>query len=295
MTDQATAIISSCQEITAAPAQTTDERLIDLWLHGRCRNTTRGYRAEIGRLLGFMGKTLGETTLADLQGYANSLDAAGLEPATRRRMLAAVKSAFAFGHELGYLPFDTAKPLRLPPLRDTLADRILEESQVQRMLALERQPRNSVMLTLLYATGVRVSEIAGMKWGDCSERTSGGQVSVFGKGGKTRVILIPANVWWRLIAIRGEAGMHASIFVSRKGGSLHPSQVLRVVKKAAARAGIAANVVVHTFRHCHASHALERGAPIHLVQSTLGHSQLSTTGRYLHARPNDSSSRYLPL
>lgn len=295
MTDQQTAITPSRLEIAVAPTQTSDEQFIDIWLHGRCHNTSRGYRAEIRRLLDFTQKPLRETTLADLQDYADSLDAARLEPATRRRMLAVVKSAFAFGYELGYLPFHTAKPLRLPSLRDTLAERILDESQVQRMLALERHPRNSVLLTLLYATGVRVSEISGMKWSDCCGRASGGQVSVFGKGSKTRVILIPTNVWQQLIGLREGADTDEPIFVSRKGGPLHPSQVLRIVKKAAARAGIQANVVVHTFRHCHASHSLERGAPIHLVQSTLGHSQISTTGRYLHARPNDSSSRYLPL
>ena len=163
------------------------------------------------------------------------------------------------------------------------------------MIALERQPRNSLMLTLLYATGVRVSELCGMKWGDTCARNDGGQVSVFGKGSKTRAIRIPARVWAKLIALRRDAVGDSPVFRSRKRGPLHPSQVLRIVKKAAARAGIPENVVVHTLRHCHASHALDRGAPIHLVQSTLGHAQISTTGRYLHARPNDSSSRYLPL
>jgi site-specific recombinase XerD len=71
--------------------------------------------------------------------------------------------------------------------------------------------------------------------------------------------------------------------------------VLRIVKKAAARAGIKKPVSPHWMRHAHASHALERGAPIHLVQATLAHSSISTTGRYLHARPSDSSSRYLLL
>ena len=296
MTDQITIIEPSRQQIVVTPGQTTDEQIIDLWLHGRCAATKRGYRAEVQRVLAWTGKSFRETTLADLQGYADSLEAAGLEVATRRRMLASVKSAFTFGHKLGYLPFDTARPLRLPPLRDTLAERILEESQVQRMLALERHPRNSVMLVLLYATGVRVSELCGLKWGDCCARGDGGQVSVFGKGAKTRAILIPASVWRRLMALRGDDAADAPVFRSRKGGGLHPSQVLRIVKKAAAKAGIPNNVVVHTFRHCHASHSLERGASVALVGRTLGHSPNSNaTGRYLHARPNDSSARYLPL
>ena len=68
--------------------------------------------------------------------------------------------------------------------------------------------------------------------------------------------------------------------------------VWRIVRKAAKRAGIEKAVSCHWLRHAHASHALDRGAPIHLVQATLGHSSIQTTGRYLHARPTDSSSRY---
>jgi integrase/recombinase XerD len=88
------------------------------------------------------------------------------------------------------------------------------------------------------------------------------------------------------------------VFRSRKGnnhGFLQPVAVLRVVRAAAKRAGLELPVSPHWFRHAHASHALDRGAPIHLVQATLGHATITTTGRYLHARPNDSSSHYLPL
>jgi site-specific recombinase XerD len=71
-------------------------------------------------------------------------------------------------------------------------------------------------------------------------------------------------------------------------------QVHRLVKQAAARAGISTATSAHWLRHAHASHALDRGAPVSLVQATLGHASVATTGRYLHARPNDSSARYLP-
>lgn len=73
------------------------------------------------------------------------------------------------------------------------------------------------------------------------------------------------------------------------------AQVWRIVRRAAKRAGIDKEVSCHWLRHAHASHALDRGAPIHLVQATLGHSSISTTGRYLHARPTESSSSYLPV
>ena len=85
---------------------------------------------------------------------------------------------------------------------------------------------------------------------------------------------------------------------SRKGangGVLRPTAVLRVVQRAARLAGIELAVSPHWFRHAHASHALDRGAPIHLVQATLGHASITTTGRYLHARPQDSSGRFLAL
>jgi len=70
---------------------------------------------------------------------------------------------------------------------------------------------------------------------------------------------------------------------------------MRIVRAAAHRAGIDANVSPHWLRHAHASHSLDRGAPIHLVQTTLGHASIATTGRYLHARPQDSSARYLEV
>ena len=97
------------------------------------------------------------------------------------------------------------------------------------------------------------------------------------------------------MSLRGDAKDNAPVFRSRKGGHLDESQVWRIVRKAAERADIDKDVSCHWLRHAHASHALGRGAPIHLVQATLGHSSISTTGRYLHARPTESSGDYLPL
>jgi integrase/recombinase XerD len=274
----------------------TDSRLVELWLHGRPTTTQRVYRSDVDCFLATAGKALQAVTLGDLQSFADSLEARSLMPATRHRMLAAVKSLFSFAHRLGYVALDVARPLRLPPLKDVLAERILSEAEVQRMLVLERHPRNHAILYLLYAAGVRVSECCGLRWRDLVERTGGGgQVTVFGKGGKTRVILLPAPVWSAVTSLRGNAGKDAPVFRSRRGGHLHPSQVLRVVKAAAKRAGIEKAVSPHFFRHAHCSHALERGAPIHLVQTTCGHASVATTGKYLHARPTESSSTYLPL
>jgi integrase/recombinase XerD len=274
-----------------------DTRLIDLWLHGRSLATQRGYRAEAERFLVHVAKHLHQVTLGDLQAYADALDALELQPATRRRMLASVKSLYSFGHRLGYLQFDTAKPLRLPPLRDTLAERIIDESSLLRMIDLESNPRNAAMIALMYGAGLRVSELVGLRWRDVQARNNGqGQVTVLGKGAKTRTILISAGVFARIIALRNGADENGVVFASRKGkGHLNTSHVLRITKRAARLAGISQNVRNHDLRHCHASHSLEHGAPISLVSQTLGHASIATTGRYLHARPNDSSGRYLPL
>jgi integrase/recombinase XerD len=273
----------------------TDRQLVELWLHGRSPETKRAYRADSDAFRAVVAKPLHAVRLGELQAFADSLDA-NLEPASKHRRLSAIKSLFAFGHRLGYLPFDTARPLRLPVLRDRLAERILSEAEVQRMLAHERQPRNLAILFLLYGSGVRVSECCGLKWRDTQERAEGGgQITVLGKGGKTNTILLPASVWQPLMSLRGTAGIDCPVFRSRKGKHLHPTQVRRIVRAAAKRAGIEKAVSPHWMRHAHASHALDRGAPIHLVQQTLSHSTISTTGRYLHARPSDSSSSYLPI
>ncbi len=125
-------------------------------------------------------------------------------------------------------------------------------------------------------------------------REDGGQISAFGKGGRTRTILLKARTWRMLVELRGGAAATDPIFRSQKGGHLDVSQIRRIVYAARERAGLEQKASPHWMRHAHASHALDRGAPIHLVQSTLGHSSVSTTGRYLHAKPSDSSSFYLP-
>ena len=257
--------------------------------------TTAAYRADATKFLSFVNKPLHAVTLGDIQSYMTNLEEHGLAPATRNRRVAVVKSLFAFAHRIGYLPFDVSRPIRLPSVRNRLAERILSEIEVQRMLVDERQPRNHAILYCLYFAGVRASELVGLCWRDLSERDDSGQISVFGKGQKTRNILLPASVWQTIIGLRGDAGDNAPVFRSRKGGHLHISQLWRIVKAAAKRAGVEKAVSTHWWRHAHASHALDRGAPISLVQATLGHSSVATTGKYLHAKPSESSGKYLPI
>lgn len=272
----------------------SDEQLLELWLHGHSRHTQRAYRADAERFLRRAGKPLTLVTLADLQAFADSLTA--LSDASRYRVLSSVKSLLAFGHRVGYLPFDVGRVLRLPAVRNRLAERILPEADLHRLLTLEPDTRNRALLYLLYASGARRGELAGLCWQDLQANGDGGQITVFGKGGKTRSIQLPGSLWKQFARLRGTASGSEPVFVSQKtGAALTESAIWRIVKAAAKRAGLEDPVSPHWLRHAHASHALDRGAPIHLVQATLGHASITTTGRYLHARPKESSSRFLSL
>jgi integrase/recombinase XerD len=275
---------------------TSDPQLLSLWLSLKTsRHTRRAYASDTATFLAFVHKPLASVTLSDLQAWAAHLAQLTLKPASTNRALTAVKSLLSFAQESGYLPYNVGVAVKLQPNRDSLAQRILAESEVARLIDAASEGRDRVILKLLYVSGVRVSELCGLKWCDTLARQQGGQISVFGKGGKTRTVLLKSKVWQQLLAIRGEAKPLDAIFPSRKGGGpLDVSQVRRIVYAAARKAGLEQKVSPHWMRHAHASHALDRSAPIHLVQATLGHASVATTGRYLHARPSESSGDYLP-
>jgi integrase/recombinase XerD len=148
---------------------------------------------------------------------------------------------------------------------------------------------------LLYTAGLRVSEECGLRWRNLRPRGDAGQITVFGKNGRTRSIALPALLWSELIALRNKASAEDPVFPSRSGKFLDRGRVRMIVRRAAKQVSIAEPISPHWLRHSHASHALDHGAPIHLVQATLGHSSVATTSAYLHARPGDSSARFLPL
>jgi integrase/recombinase XerD len=229
-------------------------------------------------------------TIGELQTFADSLGGA---PATRRRRLAAVKSLLTFAVKIGYCAFNVGAVVHLPPVVNVLAERILTEEQVIRLIALERVPRNHALLRLLYLAALRVSEVCKLRWRSCMPWRGAGQITVIGKRDKVRSVLLPACMWSELVALRGDTGDDEPMFRSRQGGPLDPMSVHRIVKAAARRAGLPAGVSPHWLRHAHCSHALERGASPALVRDTAGHADLRTTSVYSHAVPDDSSARFL--
>lgn len=269
--------------------------LVEMWLHGLSPQTQERYRRTARRFLAFVNKPLHLVALADIQGWQMTM--VGLSPSSQRTAIATIKSLMSFGHKIGVLPENVGLSMRSPKAPDCLHERILSEPEVIAMIATETNQRNRAILRALYSGGLRVSELCQMKWKDLKPRGESGQVTVFGKGGKTRTVLLPASMWQETMNLRGDASADDAVFCSREkddeGQHLDRTQVYRIVSAAAIRAGIQSKVSPHWLRHAHASHSLDRGAPIHLVQQTLGHASVATTSRYLHARPNDSSALYL--
>lgn len=279
---------------TAIPSQAdNDAQLIGMWLSGRSTKTIRAYESDARAFLSYCGKSIRAVTVRDIQAFAAANEKQA--SATQARKLSSVKSLLSFAHRVGFVAFNVGAVIKLPPIKNTLAERITDEAAVQRLLALTCEGRNGAILKTIYGGGLRISEACGLKWRDLSARDDGGQVTVYGKGGKTRVVILSASIWAALMVLREGACSDAPVFRSRKGGHLDPVQVHRIVKEAAARAGLPAGFSAHWLRHAHASHSIDRGAPIHLVQATLGHSSVATTGRYLHARPTESSGKYLAV
>src|ERR1017187_8770108 len=196
-----------------------DARLIHIWLSTKTsRETRRAYAGEITRFLAFAQKSIAQVTLADLQAYAEGLAQGGLKIASQNRALTTIKSLLSFGQETGYLPFNVGTAVKLRPDCDRLAQRILEESEVAKLIEAAPEGRDRVLLKLLYVSGVRAGELCGLKWCDALPRQEGGQITVFGKGGKTRTILLKPKVWQQLLSVKGAASAVDSIFRSRNGG-----------------------------------------------------------------------------
>jgi integrase/recombinase XerD len=294
-------LILSSDDIVAQEDVTT----IELWLRSkRSKHTQKAYTRDITAFYVFLQQnerstTIKGVTLKDIQDYTDYLKGKYKEPSTQARKIAAVKSLLTFAARIKYIDFNVGAAQPLPEGKDKLASRILSTSQVQHILYEARDhTRNHAMLLLLYGSGIRCAELCGLTWEDVQETASGGQITVFGKRNKTRSIPLHQTVWNELIALRPpDAKPEDYVFRSRKSthqGRLTETQVWKIVKSYAEKAGIK-KASTHWFRHAHATHAMEKGAPLRLIQETLGHADLRTPSRYQHVRPESSSSTYLDL
>lgn len=199
----ASAIILAEPQLGASPAQADDPQMVRLWLaRTSSPNTRRNYEREARLFLAHVGKPLGLVRMGELQDYIASLPGSS---ATVALAASALMSLFTFALEVGFLRSNIGSPVKVPPIKSTLAERIMSEADAMLLIRQEPALRNRVLLTVLYGGGLRISEVCGLRWRDLANRDEAGQATVFGKRGKTRVVLLLASTWRVLTALRGEA------------------------------------------------------------------------------------------
>ena len=251
-------------------------------------HTLRSYRAD---LLDFEAHLATQRLLPEtadvraVRGWLAALHARGLDPTSVSRKLAAVRSFYRFLVRRGVLERNPARELRGPrPTRKLVSFLPVDEATAlvdARELGGASRARDVAILELLYATGLRVSELAGLDV-DALDRDAR-TVRVLGKGRKERIVPYGASAARVLDAYLGPR-RHGSgpVFTNARGGRLGVRSIRAIVVRAAGAAGVTRRVSPHTLRHTFATHLLDAGADLRMIQELLGHSRLSTTQRYTH-------------
>lgn len=269
-----------------------------LWLEeGLSRNTLAAYRRDLtlyARWLTVRGRTLLETTEHDINGYFAERHAA-TRATTANRRLTVFKRYFRWALRERHLKADPT--LRLQAAKQALrVPKTLSEAQVEALLAApgEQTPlavRDRTMLELMYASGLRVSELVGLKTYNVS--LSEHVLRVFGKGNKERLVPFGevAAHWLQrylqqarpaLLAGKQTDDLFVTLRGTRAGEAMSRVMFWMIVKKHAQAAGITAPLSPHTLRHAFATHLLNHGADLRAVQLLLGHADISTTTIYTH-------------
>jgi integrase/recombinase XerD len=226
-----------------------------------------------------------------VRDFVNRLRRIGRRPTTQARKVAAIRSFYGFALREGLAERDVAALVDMPRPGSYLPD-VLDPDEVDRLLDAPSPEdpigiRDRAILELLYACGLRVSELAGLDLDRVD--LPGLQVRVIGKGNKERRVPMGEPARERLH--RYLSGPRAdwtagrptpAVFVSRRGRRIGREAVWRLVRRWAEAAGIGGNVTPHTFRHSFATHLLEGGADLRVVQALLGHASISTTQLYTH-------------
>lgn len=263
---------------------------------GRSENTVKAYQSDLATLSGQID-TFDAFTLDALRQWLATAMREGKARSTLARRTAAARAFSSWAYKQGYLDTDVAARLVTPKIQRSLptvlkpaaARDLVEEPGSSQQPEASPKPealRDAAMLELLYATGMRVGELTGIDLGDVD--VSRRVVKVTGKGNKQRVVPFGARAAKALAEWtdmgRGQLIAHPAepaLFVGSRGGRIDQRQVRRVVERAATDLGTDA-VSPHSLRHSAATHLLEGGADLRVVQELLGHSSLQTTQIYTH-------------
>jgi integrase/recombinase XerC len=251
-------------------------------------HTLRSYRADLVDFeahLAAQSLTAAAADVRAVRGWLAALHRRGLDPTSVARKLAAVRSFYRFLVRRGVVEHNPARELRGPrPTRKLVGFLPIDEATAlveARAVGGSARERDVAILELLYATGLRVSELAGLDV-DAIDRDAR-TVRVLGKGRKERMVPYGAGAARALDAYLGRrAARSGPVFTTARGRRLGVRSIRAIVGRAAAAAGVTRRVTPHTLRHTFATHLLDGGADLRVIQELLGHSRLSTTQRYTH-------------
>lgn len=259
-------------------------------------NTADSYRRDIRRYLNFLTQTRGysqpsEILQKDLSAFIRLLDELGLAAKSIARNLSAIRTFHKFLMKENLLVHDPAENIDLPKMARTLPP-VLDIAEVESILT---QPdtlahlgvRDRAMLELIYACGLRISELLGIKQNQI--HADSGFLRVIGKGSKERVVPIGEVAMNWLVYYREKVRPHLAqsaagdvLFLNNRGKPMSRMGFWKILRKYVVAAGIKKEITPHTFRHSFATHLLEGGADLRVVQELLGHADISTTQIYTH-------------
>ncbi len=262
-------------------------------------HTLRNYLSDLHQFVRFASDRLGQAVLCTpgqidaslIRDFLSTLYQQGVGHTTLARKLASLRSFLHFLQQQGYVSDNVAGQVQSPKIRRPLPN-VLPIDQVFALLDTPMTPstalslRDQALLELLYASGIRVSELVALDMQDVDLHS--GTLRVQGKGrrerqvffGKTAAQALRAYLEERPSAPQGQAT--PALFVNHRGGRLSTRGVQLLVKKHCQRTGLPARTSPHTMRHAFATHLLDNGADLRAIQELLGHQQLSTTQKYTH-------------
>lgn len=259
---------------------------------GLAQNTVEAYRRDVELFIaslhdnGISSITAVKTN--HIVAFLSSLSGRGYATASICRMLVAVKMFFRFMSREGIVSINQALYLQTPKLWQLIPE-VLTCDEVDSLL---RQPdlstalgaRDRAILETLYASGLRVSELCSLDLYSVDDKS----VRVMGKGSKERIVPIGEEaveaIDHYLLQFRGnyDSEKQPALFVDKRGGRIDRSAVWRMIKNYGKQAGITKNISPHTLRHSFATHLLDNGADLRVIQEMLGHASISSTERYTH-------------
>lgn len=290
--------------MTAALSEAGEEFLS--WLaveRGRAGNTVAAYRRDLASYEAWLaerGVPLADVTDADVEAYVGFLRASGRRPTSVARALSAVRSLHRFLVDEGALPADPTFEVASPRVPQGIPKALTEDEVTTLLEAVTGDDpaarRDRALLEVLYGTGLRISEAVGLRLGDVD--LDGHTMRVLGKGSKERIVPVGRYARRALRAWLSSGGRGAmvpvrwarrgdaeAVFLNQRGGRLTRQGAWAIVHHYGERVGLAGRLTPHVLRHSCATHMLDHGADIRVVQELLGHASIATTQLYTKVSP----------